>query len=81
MKPIASDLEIIAAIKHYVDSEGIPPTIRELVLIVGFNSTSAIHYRVRVLSQKGYLTYRKRVARSIRLLEPAFQWLAKEKVS
>lgn len=57
--------KVYKAIVEFIDENKYPPTVRELVTMTGINSTSEISNCINRLSQKGYITYRGRTARSI----------------
>jgi repressor LexA len=58
---------ILRQIRRLVRYYEMPPTIRELANVCGYSSTSAMAHQVNALEQKGYITTRPRLARSIRV--------------
>jgi len=61
--------QILAAIKEFVRVHGYPPTVREICLQVGLNSSSTVHGYLCRLKEKGKLTYEPTKPRTLRVLE------------
>ncbi len=59
--------EIYRFIQFFVRTEGTPPTVREIGDGVGLASSSAVHYHLRALTEKGFLTRESRKSRGITL--------------
>src|SRR6187455_1226170 len=58
---------ILRYMEGYIDSHGFPPTIREIGLATGINSTSVVNYNLNKLVQAGYLSRSSHVSRGLRL--------------
>jgi repressor LexA len=52
-----TDATIVACIAEYTAEHGFSPTIRELQELLGYRSTSSIHFHIRKLSDAGILRY------------------------
>jgi len=61
----------LRCIRRYIEANGYPPSVRELVRDMGGTSSSHGAYYVHVLTEKGYLERTKGKARSIRVKETA----------
>jgi repressor LexA len=61
-------LEIICI---YIDDNKISPTTRELAHIFGIKSTSTMHGYLRRLRDKGYITWKECMPRTIQILKRA----------
>ena len=72
MKRVADDIDVLMAIDTYIEHYGTPPSLRHLAMMLGYNSVSGVHYRLRSLAANGLIERRKRTARSIRLTSKAF---------
>lgn len=59
-------LDAIAAYK--ADHDGVAPTIRELMVAVGLNSTSAVAYQLGRLEAKGFISRAPGNPRTIEVL-------------
>lgn len=66
---IISDAKFCGIIKRFHRTHRYPPSIRDLVGLTPYSSTSSVDYRVRKLVAKGKLIRRAKVARSIRVVE------------
>jgi repressor LexA len=58
---------ILRYMEGYITENGFPPTIREIGLATGINSTSVVNYNLNKLVQAGYLTRSGRVSRGLRM--------------
>lgn len=58
---------ILRFMETYVEQQGYPPTIREIGLATGINSTSVVNYNLNKLVTAGYLSRSARASRGIRL--------------
>lgn len=58
---------ILTYMEQYIEQNGYPPTIREIGLATGINSTSVVNYNLNKLVQAGYLERSDRVSRGMRL--------------
>jgi SOS-response transcriptional repressor LexA len=61
-------LEIICI---YIDDNKIAPTTRELANLVGLKSTSTMHGYLERLKEKGYITWKECMPRTIQILKRA----------
>lgn len=66
---VASNDQILAAVRSYTEEHGFCPSIRDLAREVGIKSPSAMKYRVDRLRENGYLSYDPKIPRTIRLTE------------
>src|SRR5438874_2213693 len=67
--------EILQAIRRLALGNGHPPCMREVLVEVRLNSTSALSYQYRELSAKGFLRWKARQPRTVEVRlpgEPAF---------
>ncbi len=55
---VYDDMETIEALDTFIKENHVPPTLRELMPLVGIKSTSAMVYRLQHLEQEGYLGWR-----------------------
>lgn len=60
---------VLEQIKEYIDENGYSPSIRELCKITGKSSPATIHYYLKVLKQKGFIEYREKRNRTIRVIK------------
>ncbi|MFN8377906.1 MAG: transcriptional repressor LexA [Anaerolineae bacterium] len=60
---------ILRFMETYVEQHGYPPTIREIGLATGINSTSVVNYNLNKLVAAGYLSRSARASRGIRLVK------------
>ena len=63
----AGQAEVLEFIEHFIESEMYPPTRQEIASHFGWTSNAAQCYLVR-LQDRGFLTVKPRIARSIVLL-------------
>ncbi len=61
---------ILRFMETYVDQQGYPPTIREIGMATGINSTSVVNYNLNKLVAAGYVSRSARASRGIRLVKP-----------
>lgn len=61
--------EMLKTIKDYIDNKGYSPSVRELCELLGKRSTATIHYHLKNLAKKGYISYQERKGRTIRVIE------------
>lgn len=59
--------QILEFIRRYLDEEGIPPTVRDIVRGCGLSSTSVADYNMRILQREGRLRRRPEISRGIEL--------------
>lgn len=60
---------ILRYMETYVEQNGYPPTIREIGMATGINSTSVVNYNLNKLVVAGYLSRSARASRGIRLVK------------
>jgi repressor LexA len=60
---------ILRYMEGYIDSHGFPPTIREIGLATGINSTSVVNYNLNKLVEAGHLSREARASRGLRLVK------------
>ena len=60
---------VLEQINYFIQTNGIPPTIRELCSLVGNKSTSTMSNHLVLLQEKGYITKDFRSPRSIRVVK------------
>jgi repressor LexA len=60
--------EVLSFIIRHQQTNGAPPSQREVALEFGFRSTTAVADHLRALRRKGYLDHRPHQARSLRVL-------------
>jgi repressor LexA len=63
----ARQKSILKFISDFVDSNGYPPTIREIGKACGISSTSVVNYNLNKLEREGLLTRDREVSRGLRL--------------
>jgi len=61
---------ILTYMHEYMTDYGYPPTIRDIGLATGINSTSVVNYNLNKLVDAGYLERTDKVARGLRLVAP-----------
>lgn len=60
---------VLDKIKLFIRKNGYSPSIRELCFFTDTNSPATIHYHLKNLREKGYITYQNGKNRTIRVLE------------
>lgn len=63
------EILVLAAIAQYSRENGYPPSVRELVALVGASSTSVIDHHLRRLRRAGRVTWTRGKARTLRIVE------------
>lgn len=61
--------KILRFMSGYMNSQGYPPSIREIGDAAGISSTSVVNYNLNKLVQAGFLGRQQRVSRGLRLLK------------
>ena len=61
--------DILAFLRQFRDSNGYPPSVREIQLGLGISSTSVVDYGLAKLEKENRITRQFALARSIRLVE------------
>jgi repressor LexA len=64
-----SQERVYKSIKEYIKTNKISPSIRDLCKINGFTAPGTLTYHLKILKEKGYITYRDKTPRSIVLIE------------
>jgi DNA-binding MarR family transcriptional regulator len=67
--------DTLTAAANYFDAHGYAPTIRDIADAIEL-STSAIHGYLFDLEVRGYVTHKRRSARSLQITDAGRQWLA-----
>ena len=65
---VATDEQILDAIKAYIDIYGYSPSMRDIGTIVGIKSASAVKSRFEHLRKKGLVTFGDNMPRTIRVV-------------
>ncbi len=60
--------EILSFLKDYIETNGYPPSVREIGKAVGLSSTSSVHSQLNNLEQKGYIKKSAETSRGISLI-------------
>ena len=60
---------ILRYMESYIENHGFPPTIREIGLNTGINSTSVVNYNLNKLVDAGHLSREARASRGLRLVK------------
>ena len=60
---------ILRYMENYLETHGFPPTIREIGLNTGINSTSVVNYNLNKLVEAGHLSREARASRGLRLVK------------
>jgi len=68
--------KMLKFIETFVTDNGYPPTIREIGVAVGINSTSVVNYNLNKLSERGFIERAAEVSRGLRLVNTSPQELA-----
>jgi repressor LexA len=63
--------EILAFMDRFRESNGFPPTIREIGAQFGIRSTNGVRYYLNLLEQEGHIARTRKVSRAIVLAKPA----------
>ena len=63
-------LKILEAIKSAVETQGYPPTMRELGVAAGLTSTASVSYQLESLEKKGFIRRDATRGRAIEVLMP-----------
>lgn len=63
-----SQKRVYLSIKEYIAKNKISPSVRDLCKINGFTAPGTLTYHLKILKEKGYITYRDKTPRSIVVL-------------
>jgi SOS-response transcriptional repressor LexA len=72
-----SQAKVLAVIKRWLATEGIAPTVREIMAEIGVASVGHVCDQLRGLGERGYIRRLYYKSRAIELLEPARNWTAR----
>lgn len=61
--------EVLAEIENYIDVWDMPPTVRELSVILGISKSTA-HRHLVALRAEGIIEWNQSLARTMRVLKP-----------
>lgn len=73
--PTPGQFRVLRGIANYAAANGFPPSTRDLMAVLGFESTNAVVTHVRALEAKGCVTTRPGTARSLLVTDIGFRWL------
>ncbi|MCM2674117.1 LexA repressor [Alkalicoccobacillus plakortidis] len=62
---------VFGAIKSFIEENELPPTSRELCVILGIKSSSTIHGHFVKLKDKGYIDWEEAKPRTLKVLKGA----------
>lgn len=58
----------LGMIQGHIDDHGYPPTVREMASVMGLRSASATLKRLRILKDRGYITWHEGRPRTIQIV-------------
>lgn len=61
--------QILDFIARTIEERGYPPTVREIGAAIGLKSSSSVHYHLRMLEEKGYISRDGKLTRALRVSE------------
>ena len=64
-----SQKRVYLSIKEYINKNKISPSTRELCELNGLTAPATLNYHLKILKEKGYITYREKIPRSIVLIK------------
>ena len=67
MEPTKKQKKVLEAIKTFIKDHGYPPTVRDIMKIMGLKSTAGIQRHLENLREKSLINRKKGVSRSITL--------------
>ena len=62
-------IEVLVNIKNFTNEHGYSPTVRELAELLNVSSPATIHTHLKILVNKGYITYVPKSSRTIRIIK------------
>lgn len=65
----ARESQIYSAIRDFITANGYPPTLREIGSLVGLQSSSAVHYYLQKIRDKGHISYHSGKSRTLRVIQ------------
>lgn len=63
--------DVLNVIKKFINDNGYSPTVRELCELANLKAPATMHEYLKVLKNKGYITYCENKSRTIRVNEVA----------
>ncbi len=66
----ARQLKILGAIKDALESNGYPPSMREIGLVAGLTSPASVKYQLEALEKKGFIRRDPTRGRALEVLMP-----------
>lgn len=66
----ATQRKVLRTITAYVQQMGFPPSVREIAEAVGLASNASVHYQLRQLERKGFLSRVEGKARAMSVTAP-----------
>ena len=60
---------VLKQIIFFIETKGIPPTVRKLCILLNSKSTSTVANHLELLQKKGYITKDPKSPRSIRVMK------------
>ncbi|TSB47111.1 transcriptional regulator [Alkalicoccobacillus porphyridii] len=63
--------KVLMAIKSFINENNLPPTSRELCVILGIKSSSTVHGHFVRLKDKGYIDWEEAKPRTMKVLKGA----------
>lgn len=60
--------ELYITIKDYIERNKYSPSIRELCIRLGNSSSATVHTKLKLLKEKGFITYEEGKSRTIRII-------------
>ena len=71
--------EILRYLREH-SGDDIPPTVREIAAGVGIRSTSTVHKYLGILEEKGYISKKNGLNRTVKLKDPSAQGPPENKI-
>lgn len=69
-EPLASDRDVLDAIRELTAERGFPPTYGELARQLGYASKESIHRRIHRFREEGLVDFEPRLPRTLRVISP-----------
>ncbi len=70
-----TEKEILKAIYQYVEANGISPPVKNICDLVGVKSKSTVHSYIKHLAEKGFITKKETIPRSIVITEEGLKFI------
>lgn len=74
-EPTTRQREVLAFVRHFTESRGFPPTMREIGVHFGMSSTNAVNDHLDALERRGLVVRYDYQARSVRVTAEGFRVL------